>query len=455
MNTSPSRSVPPSPSLATGPGPASSSPMAPSKPRAISSAPAASCSRLRNTVLASAGERGFPTGGPIITFLPLDAAGDGCFRDVVEAVAARLADVKYPCPPLYTPSDGERGKGETPGGVGRLHSVPLDCRLSVAVAVDPRLDDSLADSPADDAEVGRRYWPRYAPHTNARSVAKARSVFVISRSRCVRLDVTDEGVRGERTGAVGERVMAEGKSGAGMFDRLGLFAESIPSSLAALPEGWTISLPIALSIGTEGERTGRGGSWISSLMAPGEWPVMAWREMSDVVVAVLRADDSGESVCVCGRMVVRGAGNVGEKFCESALLCKVDETYEATRQTHVAGRARPIRLPPQIIHPALALDTPLPIPCTLRGHPKLAHIPHGPRRRRTRVLRVRAGVRQGREPFCAVLVAVCIRIRTGVEVTHLRGERDIGAGRHLHQTVPRIVLCPPDDRGGGIVSRGR
>lgn len=49
--------------------------------------------------------------------------------------------------------------------------------------------------------------------------------------RCVRLEA-EEGVRGVRFGAVGERVMAEGKSGSGLEPSC--MVSEIPSSLAAL-----------------------------------------------------------------------------------------------------------------------------------------------------------------------------------------------------------------------------
>lgn len=105
MNTSPSRSVPPSPSLPVNPGPVSSSPTAFSNPIAISSAPFASESMLRNTVRTSDGASGLPTGGAIdipdvevtlvipvtpIARLDLDpSAGEECLNELVEAAAAR------------------------------------------------------------------------------------------------------------------------------------------------------------------------------------------------------------------------------------------------------------------------------------------------------------------------------------------------------------------------------
>jgi len=153
--------------------------------------------------------------------------------------------------------------------------VPLERLLSVVVVFDPRLDDPLNDSPPDDTDVGRKYCPRYASRIKAKSVANPRSVFAISRIKCVRFEINDEGVRGEMTGAVGERVMAEGKSGAGRFDRVGRTAESIPRSLAALAAGWEGSLAMPFNIGADGERMGRGGSSTSSRATWGECPVMA------------------------------------------------------------------------------------------------------------------------------------------------------------------------------------
>ena len=78
---------------------------------------------------------------------------------------------------------------------------------------------------------------------SARSVAYALSVLAISLIRCVRREVAEEGItRGEMTGAVGERVMGEGKRG----------AFSIPNSLAALG-----GVPRPFNMGTEGDRIGR------------------------------------------------------------------------------------------------------------------------------------------------------------------------------------------------------
>jgi len=109
----------------------------------------------------------------------------------------------------------------------------------------------------------------------------------------VRFETAEEVVRGvealePRLGAVGERVNAEGRRGAGM--RLRVSVLFIPSNLAAFGAG------TPLIIGAEGDLCGRGGTSLPETSDPAECPMTACFEESDMVVAVFIADDIGDSV---------------------------------------------------------------------------------------------------------------------------------------------------------------